>query len=98
MVGYRVVSVATKRVAAAQPLGSEPAAADDPEPGNRFGHVVGAAGHVSAAAGKQRREHYLVYADQCERGSKTVLVSKQCSDIAGVGRRIWHGAGGGDSR
>ena len=56
--------MAAERMTPAQALRAEPAAAEHSEARDRFAHVVGAAGRVAAAAGKERRERDLVDANQ----------------------------------
>ena len=67
--GYWIEAVSAKGVASAKAFGPEPATAEESEARNRFAHVIRAAGRVAAAAGEQRREHDLVYADEGERDS-----------------------------
>src|SRR5687768_16689950 len=55
-----------ERVAAAQALRAEPAAADHAVARDRFGHVIGAAGRVAAAAGEQRRQGHFINANERE--------------------------------
>lgn len=64
--GHRIVAVAAQRMAAAQALGAEPASPEDPEPGDGFRSVIGAAGDKAAAARKPWREHGLIRPNEDE--------------------------------
>ena len=68
--GYWIEAVSAEWMAAAQPLRSKPPAANESKTSDRFAHVIRAARRVTAAAGEQRREHDLVYADQDERDAR----------------------------
>ena len=54
----------TKWMTPAQAFRSQPAAAHHTEARDGFRHVIGAAGRVAAAAGKQRRQRHLVGPNQ----------------------------------